>query len=232
MKIRGSRYRLPPREPEPDPADILYEKERQELDEKLAALRARHAELEQTIAKLRHKLGYDVDWLVFLPPDAVPPDFMDRACQYLEAMRGRVEAGGAKMWLCKDHDFVTHIFHIDQFRAMAGAVYCSGKFTDPKYRDVFRGTSVDDVTFAGDFDLLGELAKAAPPNCLKRSDLPADRRAAAQSDAVFGLCGAACLDTEPSCGRSRIFHLDRIAPPTHKPSAYAQSLAERKREET
>src|SRR6266498_261556 len=54
--------------------------------------------------RARAGLGYDTDWLCYLPETAGSPEWMRRACSYLEEMRGRIEASGVRMWLCRDHD--------------------------------------------------------------------------------------------------------------------------------
>jgi hypothetical protein len=187
-----------------DREEAEYEARMKAHDAKIAALKAKTARLQDTIAELERKVGV---WLVFLPSKAGSPE---RAASYLEAFRARVEAQGEKVWLCKDHDFVTRVFEISQFRGMAGGVYCSGEFTNPKYRHAYKGVSPDNTTFAGDIDLLTELWKKKPADCMQMKDLPEDARVAATSPAIFGLAGAVCIDLEPAYGRTRIFQNSEV----------------------
>jgi hypothetical protein len=106
-------------------------------DIKMARLKAPQAQLRKEVAVLEFRLGqkkHDLDWLCFLPSTAGSAEFIQRACTYLERFRHRVEAEGARMWLCKDHDFVTRVFTISEFRAIAGNIFCSGQWSDRKYR--------------------------------------------------------------------------------------------------
>ena len=211
MKIHGSRYRLPPKPPQVDLEELAYEKQQAELAAYIQAKKAHLAELKEKIAALERKLGVK-DWLCYLPPSAGSPDFMQKAAQYLEDMRTRIEAAGAKMWLCKDHDFITRVFNITEWRVLNGGVFCAGQFTDRKYHDAFRGVSPDNVTFAGDVALLKELGvgqsttKAAT---MTVNDLPEHTRIAAQSDNIFGLAGAVCIENEPGYGRTHVFRVSR-----------------------
>jgi hypothetical protein len=209
MKIRGNRYRLVKKAPEPDPEEVARAAWWAESAANIQRLKAQGDALARERSELWAKLGYDVDWLCYLPASAGDEDFIGRACAYLEKMRQRVEAEGAQMWLCKDHDFVTRVVNVREFRAMNGAVFCSGKFTDKKYRDSFKGISPDFATFAGDIDLVRELGAGQPPDTMTMDDLPAHTRIAAKSPAIFGLAGAACIDIEPCYGRSRIFRITR-----------------------
>jgi hypothetical protein len=203
MKIRSSHYRLPRRETieqPPDPAKIAREQRMKELSE-------RKAQLYEKIAALEAKLGYDTDFLVYLPRAAAgpAPDFMQRACAYLESFRARVEAAGAKVWLSKDHDCQTRVFEISKFREIDGQVLCSGKWTSEKYRDLFRGVSVDMITFAGDPDLMTEIHR--PADCMTIDETAAHVQAAAKSDAILGCAGAACLSFDPAWGPTEIYRL-------------------------
>jgi hypothetical protein len=206
MKIRSSHYRLPRSKPEtieqpPDPAKIAHEQRMKELSE-------RKAMLYEKIAALEAKLGYDTDWLIYLPRAAGSPEFMQRACRYLENFRARVEAAGAKVWLCADHDFVRRAFVISKFREIDGQVFCSGNWTHPKYRELYKGVSPDNATFAGDVALLEQLAaRQSPEGTMTVDDLPEHTRAAARSDAILGLAGAACLNNEPGYGRTEIYRM-------------------------
>jgi uncharacterized protein involved in exopolysaccharide biosynthesis len=56
------RYRLPPRVPMPDPEEVAAELRAKAAEQNVARLRARLAELNQKAAKLRRKLGYNMDW--------------------------------------------------------------------------------------------------------------------------------------------------------------------------
>jgi hypothetical protein len=128
-------------------------------DIKMPRLKARQTQLRKEVAVLEFRLGqkkHDPDWLCYLPSAAGSAEFIQRACTYLERFRHRVEAEGKRMWLCKDHDFVTRVFTISEFRAIAGNIFCSGQWSDRKYRQRFKGVSPDNATFAGDIDLLLE----------------------------------------------------------------------------
>jgi hypothetical protein len=172
---------------------------------RIAALKARKAEVDQKIVALEKKLGI-TDWLCYLPRSAGSKDFMARACAYLENFRARIEAAGAKVWLCLDHDFVTNVFEISEFRAFDGNIFCSGQWTDQKYRQIYKGVSPDNAVFAGDIDLLSE--KKTPP-CMTMDDLPAHTRAAASSPKILGLGGACCVNLDPGYGRSPIYRFTR-----------------------
>jgi len=65
-----------------------------------------------------------------------------------------------------------------------------------------QSVSPDNATFAGDIDLLLE---KKTPACMSMDDLPAHTRAAAESQKIFGLAGAACLDLEPAYGITGIY---------------------------
>jgi len=97
------------------------------------------------------------------------------------------------------------VYRIDRFRVMEGAVYCSGQFSDQKYRSSFKGVSPDNIAFAGDISLITEIKH--PANSMTMDDMPERARAAAQSDEVLGLVGAACIDMEPAFGRHGIYRL-------------------------
>ena len=197
--ISGSRrYKIPSAPPVPDPEEVAA-REQTELNSDVERLKAQRAELKQELEQLRAKIP---EWLCYLPVAAGSPQFMQRACAYLEKMRTRIEADGAKVWLDKDHDATTRVFNVVRFRVRNGGVYCSGHFTDPKYRDSFKGVSNDNRVFMGDFDLCVENAKANPPNCTPFSELPETARNAKN---IFGLAGAVCLDSDPAFGRTTIF---------------------------
>jgi hypothetical protein len=203
MKIRTSHYRLTPTAPSPDPEEVASRKRQEELAANIASLKAKGVQLEKERSALRGKPGYNIDWLCYQPAHAGSPELLQRSCRYLEQFRERVEAAGGKVWLCQDHDFVTRVFNITEFRTMNGGVYCSGEFTDPAYRAAYRGISPDNSTFGGDIDLLEQLAEKQPP-CMNLADLPENTRIAASSDKIFGLAGACCLSFDPGYGRTGI----------------------------
>jgi hypothetical protein len=197
VKIRSSTTKYHPNYPKPHrvrdfEAEAIAEQAK--LDADVERLKRRGAALERERALLRAKLGYDIDWLCYLPSSAGSPEVMERTCQYLEDMRARIEAAGAKMWLCRDHDNATRVFEISKFRIFDGSVFCSGAFSDPKFRANYQGVSPDNITFAGDLDLLREIH--TPEGCGSSEDLPAEARAAASSPKVFGLAGSICATTE------------------------------------
>lgn len=208
MNIVKSRWRLACPQlyekatPKPDPAEVENEKWWAESAANIARLKAKGARLERELAELRKKVP---DWLVYLPRKAGSPDLMKRAAKYLEEFRTRIEAAGARVWLCKDHDYQTRVFEISEFRAQDGQVFCRGLFLDEKYRELFKGVSPDISTFAGDFDLC--CAIAVTPNAMRLSEMPDHIQAAARSPKSFGVIGAVCLDMEPGYGRSAIFRL-------------------------
>ena len=112
------------------------------------------------------------------------------------------------MWLCYNHDCVTRIFEISEFREIHGSVFCRGNWTalGEKYRHLYRGVSVDNATFAGDVDLITSIH--TPANCLQLSDMPAVVQIAARSPHVRGLAGAACLEPmHPARGVTGIYRL-------------------------
>jgi hypothetical protein len=174
---------------------------------RITELKAKHARLEETIVALQKKMP---DWLLYLPRKAGGPQFMRRACTYLETMRARLESEGCKMWLDANHDCVSRVFLISKFRGMDGGVFCSGEWTPfgRKHRDTYRGVSPDNIVFAGDPDLLAE--KYTPP-CLHLGDAPAHVQARARSIQSRGLAGAVCLaGMTPAYGVSGIYRLDEI----------------------
>src|SRR5260370_38055065 len=153
-------------------------------------------------------IGKAGDWLVYLPNAAGPPQLIARAFRYLEEMRTRVEAEGGRMWLSKNHDCITRVFEITEFRAAVGCVFCGGEFTarGRKYRPLYRGISIGNITFAGDIDLLTSMH--TPEGCINMADMPAHVRAAARSDQVLGLCGAACFEPmDPMHGVTKIYSI-------------------------
>jgi hypothetical protein len=238
MKIRGSRYRVPCWAEEKARQEALEEAERQrkraESDAYIAAKKAHLDELQQTTRELRRQLC-DWDWLCFLPAAAGSPDVIGRTCKYMEAMRGRVEAAGEKLWLNKNHgmecaaDFLSHVFEIHEFRVLEGSVYCSGFFTDWRFRDAFRGVSPDYITFAGDIPLVCDIARKQPENCGNMDQLPPESRVANQSSAVLGLCGAAMIDVDPAYGRTEIRRVElKDNKEAHR--KMVKTLAELKRE--
>jgi hypothetical protein len=169
-------------------------------EENIRQLKARYAELEQKIGGL--------DWLCYLPGSAESPGVIQRAETYLEKMRSRLQAEGTRMWLCYNHDCVTRIFEISEFREIHGSVFCRGNWTalGEKYRHLYRGVSVDNATFAGDVDLITSIH--TPANCLQLSDMPAVVQIAARSPQVRGLAGAACLEPmHPARGVTGIYRL-------------------------
>jgi hypothetical protein len=186
-----------------------FAKRQEENQANLTALRAKLARLQDTVIALEKKYGVTADWLCYLPHKAGGPEFMQRACAYLEEMRTRIQAEGGNMWLDCDHNASLPVFMISKFRLMGDAIFCTGEWTATgrKYRDTYRGISADNIVFAGDLDLLAE--KFTPP-CLHLDDAPASVKAAARSSPkVRGLAGAACLGMEPAYGRSPIFRLTR-----------------------
>jgi hypothetical protein len=71
----------------------------------------------------------------------------------------------------------------------------------------YKGTSIDNALFAGDFDLAVEIGKNLPPDCLTIDNLPAQARAAARGSAnIFGLAGAVCLETPAVEAPSSVLH--------------------------
>ena len=225
------RYRLPPKPPPPPNPEELAARELAELDADVARLKARGAQLKEELACLNRKLGVEhPDWLLYLPKDAASPAHMIMAHRYLERHRASIEARGGNIWLDADHDYKTRVFIITKFKLIEGAIFCSGEFTNPKYRNMIKGVSPDNSTFAADTDIYRAVQRKTPPDAKHMWDLPAESREAAVSPQVFGNIGAVSLQGEPAQGRSGIFRLKRIEQPPHKPSAYAQSLAERKRE--
>jgi hypothetical protein len=216
MRIRAfvpPNYRLPDDyiSPEAERAakELKAQEESQAESEALAAdiarLQAKRVELLAEMDAIRARLGSNGnDLLCYLPRSAVSPEFMHKACTYLESFRHRVEAAGAKTWLCADHDFRTRVFHVTEFREMNGSVFCSGEWCDPKYRDAYKGVSPDFAVFAADSEIVKELGRNIPDGCGSMEDLPSETRIAASSPRIFGLAGACCLNIEPAYGRTRI----------------------------
>src|SRR5262249_5393768 len=98
------------------------------LKQKIAEREAKDAAAEAALAVL--KAAQRKDWLCFMPRTAGSPDFLRRSCDYLENFRNRIEAAGHKVWLNKDHDFVTRVFVITRFFFATGEVWCAGDFTN------------------------------------------------------------------------------------------------------
>ncbi len=193
---------------EPDPSDVAFEKGQAERAANVARLEAKVADSYRKIDELTERaIGKAGTWLCYMPPAAGSPELIGRAFRYLEAMRTRIEAEGGRMWLCKDHDCSTHIFEISEFRAAFGCVFCRGEFTaiGQKYRHLFKGVSHDNMTFAGDIDLVTSIVTSK--DCMHMDDMPAHVKAAARSDAVRGLAGAVCLSFEPNYGPTRIYSI-------------------------
>jgi hypothetical protein len=133
-----------------------YEARQKAHADRIAALRAKHAELQNTVIALERKLGI-TDWLLYLPRKAGGPEFMGRARNYLEDMRTRLAAEGTTLWLDGNHNASTRVFEITEFRTMDGCIFCTGEWTPTgrKYRHTYRGISADNIVFAGDPGLLG-----------------------------------------------------------------------------
>lgn len=185
-----------------------YEARQKANADRIAALRAKQAQLQNTLVALEKKLGI-TDWLCYLPRKAGGPEWMERAERYLEEMRTRLAAEGTTMFLDANHNATSRIFLISKFRAMDGCVFCTGEWTETgrRYRNTYRGISADNIVFAGDMALLDE--KYTPPCLNLTRDAPAPVQAAANSTQSRGLAGAACLGMDPAYGVTPIYRFAR-----------------------
>jgi hypothetical protein len=150
---------MPKRKPDLDPEEIASEQRMKQHLAHLERLKAHQVQVQQKVHALKAKVfgNSERDWLLYLPSAAGSPELINRACSYLEQMRTRLEAEGTKAWLCVDHDCQTRAFLIDEFRVFDGAVFCSGGWVNKEYRAMYKGVSADNISFAGDLDILSSM---------------------------------------------------------------------------